>query len=117
MVGCLPSMRQEERWGREKRREGRRQGRRKETICEMKEREMDRKGGLFPSAHSQERASVNLSNLNTHLLPPPLRILGGTENQPCGFYSLSFSLLCPGLHPHRQAQKERSYQLLSFELV
>lgn len=46
--------------------EGREEGR-KETIRKMKEREMDRKGGLFPSAHNWERASVNLSNLDTRI--------------------------------------------------
>lgn len=88
MVGCLPSMGKEGRWeeGRKRGKEGR-EGGRKETVREMKARERDRKGGLFRSAHSQERASVNLSNLtHAHF---PLRIPGALSTSPVAF------TLCP----------------------
>lgn len=75
----------------------------------MKERETDRKGGVFPNAHSQERASVNLSKLiNTHI---STQNPGALNTSPVAFTLCPVH--CPGFCPHRQPQKERSHQLLS----
>lgn len=109
MIGYLASMGKEGKWreGRKRGKEEGREGGRKEIISEMKE--TDRKGGVFPNAHSQERATVNLSNLiNTHI---STQNPGALNTSPVAFTLCPVH--CPGFCPHRQPQKERSHQLLS----